>query len=451
MRKNIFILLLVLTLSVCAGCGDFGTVKVYEDTEEYKIVHEERRITAVITGIDLDNNLIDFMDCEDGSARELIYHGGVSVTNTRGKEIGIDTMVCGMVVDIVYYNDTLKLVSIAANPYTEVIEDAGKLTLDMDEAKAVYNGSTFTLSEYLKVFDDGKEIEPMEISTEDQVTLNIYGNKLISVIVETGHGYVRLVNQDTYIGGMVEIGYDVIVPVTDDMLIAVREGEYTLRINKNDYCDSMNVSVKKNKETLVDLTSIAIPTGTATFSITPSDAQIFINGNKLDGYAYSNIYGTYELKIKADGYNTFNGSFKISQAVKVFTIELTELETTEEETTEETTTETAAIVSTTESPATATEETSGQSASDSDASSKPVNTISGNIIKVNSPVGVGVYVDGEYVGIAPVSFKKEAGTHNILLYQTGYLIKSYTITATDDGQDDEYNFAALTSLSDLLE
>ena len=59
-----------------------------------------------------------------------------------------------------------------------------------------------------------------------------------------------------------------------------------------------------------------------------------------------------------------------------------------------------------------------------------------------------VYFDGDYVGIAPVSIRKTAGTHTITLYKAGYLIKSYTIQAEDNGKDDEYSYADLISVLD---
>ena len=75
----------------------------------------------------------------------------------------------------------------------------------------------------------------------------------------------------------------------------------------------------------------------------------------------------------------------------------------------------------------------------------------GNVITINAPVNVDVYVDGEYVGVAPISFPKTVGAHTVTLYKTGYLIKSYTIYASNNGKDDEYSFDELTSLIDALE
>ena len=74
--------------------------------------------------------------------------------------------------------------------------------------------------------------------------------------------------------------------------------------------------------------------------------------------------------------------------------------------------------------------------------------VQGNKITIKKPEGVGVYFDGDYVGIAPVSIRKTAGTHTITLYKAGYLIKSYTIQAEDNGKDDEYSYADLISVLD---
>ena len=186
------------------------------------------------------------------------------------------------------------------------------------------------------------------------------------------------------------------------------------------------------------------------FVITPAEAEVYVDDDLLETHAYSNIYGSYGLKIKAEGYESFNGSFKISEPVKSYTFELVALEeeTTEEETTEETTTETS---TTTES--TVTSETTASSESTETAESTTQTNYEGatdNKITIKTPVGAGVYVDGNYVGYAPVSFQKIVGTHTIVLYQTGSLIKSYTIQAADDGKDDEYSFDDLTTLTDLI-
>ena len=455
MRKNIFLVLLVTLMLALSACGNKGKVKVYENTEDVAVTHTEATMTAVVTKKDFENNIFSFVECVSGEEYEIAYHGGVNVYNIYGDAVDIKEVYNGSVVDVVYYSDTMKLVSLTFNDSVTTLKAVNKFSADPENNLARYKGTTCDMSDYVVAYDKDVPIDIREVNTEDQVTLNIYRNKLVSVVVELGHGYVRLKNHDTYIGGFVEIGYDVIVPVTEDMLITVREGEYTLRITKNGYSQSKDVKVYKGQETQVDLTSIAIPTGTVIFNITPADATLYVSGNSQGSHSYTNVYGTYGIKIVADGYKTFRGSVEISDSVKTYNIKLVKLADEEEDTTEETTEETTDTTTEATTEATTQSEDDTQSEDSSDTTSEEITTEANeptdNIITINEPVNVDVYVDGEYVGVAPISFPKTVGSHTITLYKSGYLIKSYTIYASNNGKDDEYSFDELISLYDAID
>ena len=74
-----------------------------------------------------------------------------------------------------------------------------------------------------------------------------------------------------------------------------------------------------------------------------------------------------------------------------------------------------------------------------------------NKVTVQAPVGVSVYFDGEYLGIAPISFTKITGSHIMTFSQAGFLSKSYTVIFTDDGKDENLQYDALVSISSLIE
>ena len=432
MRKKVFLIISVLLLAIFAGCSKNEKVKVYDNTEDTSAEHSEEMFAGMVKEINLQDNQILFVDCITGDEIQLIYHGGVDLCSKSGEMISVESVMPGDIFDVGYYADTTKIVSMHTSPKYKVMNSVNKLIVDKDRKTARYSATTCKISENILAFDGDIVMDVSEINTEDLVTLCFYGDVLMGVRVEVGHGYVRLVNHETYIGGMVEIGYDVIVPVTEDMLVAVREGEYTLRINKGGYSDSKTVKVKKGEETEVNIADIAIPTGTVIFDIDPIETDIYVNGNKLEGYSYSNLYGAYNLKLEAEGYKSFYGSFNIKDPAKTIKLKLNPAESTEETTEEEQTTE--AGTSTTEATSQTTEE----------------GGVTESTITVKAPVGAGVYVDGDYVGIAPVTFPKKVGTHTIILYQSGYLIKSYTVYSSDDGKDQEFEYPALTSLSSVI-
>lgn len=438
---------------VLTGCGQKNNdIKVYENTEEVSVRHEETSMTAIITSMDMENNQMHFVSVLDGTDITLQYHGGVRVSDTKGTDIGIDSVVCGNVVDIVYYADTEKLVSIAKNAKVKTYTQVKKFLYRQDQHTASCNGTSYKVSDYAQVFDGNQVLSLADVNTEDEVTLSVWNGNLVSVVIMKGHGYVRLLNQGTYVGGFVEIGKDVIVPVTVDMLVAVGEGDYTLRINKNGYSGEKSIRVTKDRELNVDISDIAIPSGTVTFAVTPEDAGevIKVDGEIIANRTYTGLYGDHELSITAEGYDSFRGSFKITDTMK--NLHVTLQQETTEESTEETTEATTQEAQTT---------TSGQTTQATEATQNPQTTSAttqsgqttesaeqGNKITIKKPEGVGVYFDGDYVGIAPVSIKKTAGTHTITLYKAGYLIKSYTIQAEDDGKDDEYSYADLISVLD---
>lgn len=438
---------------VLTGCGQKNNdIKVYENTEEVSVRHEETSMTAIITSMDMENNQMHFVSVLDGTDITLQYHGGVRVSDTKGTDIGIDSVVCGNVVDIVYYADTEKLVSIAKNAKVKTYTQVKKFLYRQDQHTASCNGTSYKVSDYAQVFDGNQVLALVDVNTEDEVTLSVWNGNLVSVVITKGHGYVRLLNQGTYVGGFVEIGKDVIVPVTVDMLVAVGEGDYTLRINKNGYSGEKNIRVMKDRELNVDISDIAIPSGMVTFAVTPEDAGevIKVDGEIIANRTYTGLYGDHELSITAEGYDSFRGSFKITDTMK--NLHVTLQQETTEESTEETTEATTQEAQTT---------TSGQTTQATEATQNPQTTSAttqsgqttesaeqGNKITIKKPEGVGVYFDGDYVGIAPVSIKKTAGTHTITLYKAGYLIKSYTIQAEDDGKDDEYSYADLISVLD---
>ena len=62
---------------------------------------------------------------------------------------------------------------------------------------------------------------------------------------------------------------------------------------------------------------------------------------------------------------------------------------------------------------------------------------------MDAPEGVEVYLDGNYVGISPCSFRKYSGSHIITLRKSGYETRSYTIQVDKEEKDVSYSFADL--------
>ena len=80
------------------------------------------------------------------------------------------------------------------------------------------NGVQYRLADDLAVLSDGELIELMDINSVDALTLRGFDYEIHSICVDRGHGYLRLKNDESFIGGWIEVGSELIVPITKNML-----------------------------------------------------------------------------------------------------------------------------------------------------------------------------------------------------------------------------------------
>lgn len=416
---------------------------------------DEIKIFAIVSSLDEINGKMTLRSVDFGTEVELNFNGSVDVKDKYGDIMSMSQVELGSVVDVVFDANREKLLSlhISNDDKLEKLTEVSGAIVDNVEETVEINGEIYPMTSGVSAFSDNHEIEVNEICSEDQITVWLYNDRVCSMFVELGHGYVKLSDYASYIGGTVEIGYDVIVPVTENMLLTVREGEYTLRIAKGNDIGTKKVKVLKNQENSISLADLAIEPkqiGSVLFKVNPAGAVVYLDGKRVNTEgAIDIIYGKHKIFIAAEGYETYSASFNVNYAYKIKEYNLTPIdESSEDKSSNSTTVKTTE--KTTESKSEAKTEESSQ-----DSGVKDVTVADGkktaNKVKLTAPVDASVYFDGEYLGIAPISFTKVTGSHIITFSKQGYLSKSYTVTFTDDGKDVELKYDELISISSLIE
>jgi hypothetical protein len=232
-------------------------------------------------------------------------------------------------------------------------------------------------------------------------------------VVEKGHGYLRLENDEDFIGGFIEVGQSKITKITEDMLLTVPEGAYQVTISHNGGGGTKQVTIGRNQEVTLDigdLDVVQIQYGDVLFSTDLEAVSVYVDGKLINhGRPISLQYGIHQVVARAEGYETLTGYFKVNKATQNVNLALNKKEEETEKETKE------------------------------------------YKVHIDKPEGAEVYMDGNYMGIAPVSFKKEAGSHTITLRKTGYETRSYTINVDKEKKDSTFTFADLVvaSLGDL--
>lgn len=473
-KRVVQLVLMCLCFCALSGCRREVKVPVYDDTPDP--VHEER-LLAIVGNIDEVNGKIILRPVERQSEIMISYNGGADVQDAYGEIYSIKQVEPGTVADVVYDSNAEKLLSlhICGGDKVKRLEHQTGAVINILENYLRVNGETYTMSDSAVAFSDNKEILMNEILPQDQISIWMYNDVVCSVNVELGHGYLKLADYASYLGGTVEVGSDVIVPVTQDMLLTVREGDYTLRIYKDEDIGTKNVKIVRNQEITLSLADIAIEPkqiGSVMFKVKPDGARVYVDGKLMNTEgAVELVYGKHHLQIEADGYETYTADFDVKYAYKIKEYQLTPEngatttqkntsssskttsgQTTNKNTTEKTTEKTTDQSSSSEKKTDNTADSSTTEKS-TETEDKPTsqNDVTKNKVIISAPLGASVFLDGEYIGIAPISFTKVTGSHIITLSQSGCLSKSYTEIFVDDGKDTTLTYDALTTIASLIE
>lgn len=430
------LLICILILCLCCACGQRNPQNQSENTKSSVAQNQsgvqsentpQPEVTpvvyapdsydtegiAVLVESDADNNKVTLYDPEAAETYTLDVVGTSTFADKYGEPMALNQLKSGDVVEVTYIQDIMRLNSMQQASKGFSVKDAEKYTLDWNKQDATVGKDHYKLPEKVLIFSEGKQITSMELNELDMLSFQGMGSSIYSIVVEKGHGYLRLDNDADFIGGFIEVGQSKITKITEDMLLTVPEGEYQVTISHNGGGGTKQVTIGRNQEVTLDigdLDVVQIQYGDVLFSTDLEAVSVYVDGKLINhGRPISLQYGIHQVVAKAEGYETLTGYFKVSKATQNVDLALNKKEEETEKETKE------------------------------------------YKVHIDKPEGAEVYLDGNYVGIAPVSFKKEAGSHTITLRKTGYETRSYTINVDKEKKDSTFTFADLvvSSLGNL--
>ncbi len=381
--------------------------------------------TAVVKEIDADKSRITFMNIETGRYYTLDYDGTTVIQDKHNGGMSMAQIQNGDIVDVTFLRGKKKLAGMKLSESAWVLEEVEKYSFDLLSKNAEIGGGTYSLRNNLVISSEGRDAQLEDIIRGDVVSISGIGNSVYSVVVEEGHGYLRLSNDEYLKGGWIEVGQSVIQQITEDMLLVVPEGTYNVHLTAGGIDETRQITVYRNQESVLDVSDVKAEepkTGKILFAVTPSDTVISIDGKEVDISSPVEIeYGIHQMVAKAEGYETITQYIKVSQELASISISLEEALDGED---------------------------GSQTDYGSSVSSNELNSAaSAYKVYIDSPSDVEVYVDGIYIGMSPVSFKKDPGTHTITLRKPGYVTKSYTVQIDDEEKDVTYSFTDLVKES----
>lgn len=452
----ILIAMVALVISVITGEADTNgghskpsvTTTANGLSEQEQITYD-RKILGVVKAIDTNKKSITLYNVDSNDELVLYYNGATDVKDKYEKVITMSQLTVGEMVDA-YYLLNNDVVALNISKDTWEYKRVNNLVINSDKKMMSIADRNYQFNEDLIIASEDQLINLIDLSEKDELTLKGVGSKVYSIIVTKGHGYVRFSNYSDFIGGNLEIGTDNMITISKDMLVVVREGNYTLTMENEGLTGSKLIRVLRNEEIVVDMGEFrreAPQVAKVEFTVIPNGADLYIDSKEVDYSEPIELkYGKHTVTVSLSGYEDYTGIITIDESSMQFFISLAEPTVTEEDK------ETDSSNSSSNSNSNNNENSNSNSSSEDKSLEEEVenadksnNSVdSQHKIYVQTPIGASVYWDGKLMGTAPVSFTKQVGSYTISLSANGYETVSYPVVIADDGEDVYLNFPNLT-------
>lgn len=471
-KKKISIVLLsaMVVMVYMLGTGGMVSALAQESSDKVNISligKYDSADTAAIRSIDTDNRQIKFRNHTTGKTYTLSYDNTSMMYDIYGDPMSVRLLEQGQIVDVTFLKSTRNITTLNVSKDAWVIENTRDHNLVKSDGTATIKGQTYKIDARTMVIADDKLALAEDVLSTDSIYASGIGKEIYSIVVTSGHGYVSLssdvVEDQSLVGAWIELDNEVIYKISPNMMLSAPEGDYTLQILGNGANYQSEVNVARNQETVVDTSDITITRpkdGLVTFEITPSYADVYVDGQKmLTGIPQTIQYGYHNLKIMADGYETQTKYLKVGTPKSVITLELEKKESATDSTSTSSTASSTVVskaASTqdsirrdnTVSAASVATSKKKETVSENSSKEKPQNTvITGYRIYFDEPYEAEIYFDGSYVGIVPTNMTKISGNHEVIIKKDGYDTKSYRIYIDSAESDLSYKFPALVKIN----
>lgn len=438
-RTTAYLLIMCLLLCSCGSSAGNSTASantgfivtkagMYDSADENAVIVSKNSKDKTIT---LYNRLVK-------RNYTLNYDGTSKLYDKYGDSLSMEQIEEGQIVNITFLKDKKLLNSLQLSDTAWTVDETSEFEIDEKAGTITLATGVFNLSDNLLVYTDDKQAELMDVNSVDTITVRGVDRVVNSITVDRGHGYLRLSNEEYFVGGWIEVGSKIIRTIGEDMLIAVPEGSYDVMLSQGKVEDSLPVTITRNQETNLDLSVIEVEEpityGTLIIVTNPDTAEIYIDGEEQDkNFPIKVEYGIHQLIARADGYETLTQYIKVGQ-------ESATLELSLEKNASFTDTSTHYV---TASPSPTPIPVPTSIPTEVVTAENTSKTVSGYKITVATPTDAEVYLDGSYIGISPISFAKTTGNHEIILRKDGFVTRSYTISVDGSEQDETFSFSDL--------
>ncbi len=478
----VFLLIIALSVGyILSGAGDKNKPKP-TDAPAYATDHPTitaepvaGSFDAIIADVDPDNSMIVLVRLGSKDFEEFIYTGATDIRTSYNKPVTASLLRPGDFVTVSYSGEN-RLTKLIGMSNVDVYKGVKNLRTEPDIMRMSIGDAVYRYDDSLLILNDGYFVGQETLYKSDVLSVYSIDGFVYLIKVTTGHGYLKLANDSSFIGGSLFVGTGMTVQIEKDMLLTLSEGTYAVTAKNGELKGSATMLVSRDKTAVFDLAPYSpepVEYSNIMFSITPVYANLYIDGVLTDHSAPVPVsYGEHYVEVMLTGYTTYEGILTASKPSAALSISLSA----------------APVVSVnddlmydsnaymTEAPA-ATGDPYGDipdNTTDPDSDDYPVISGLPTTAPVDTPTdiptdaptdtpteapvktdsgdekliihcteGTAVYINDVFKGTISggvLTLPKPSGEFSVRLTLEGYITRHYTVSVDNDGEDAEFTF-----------
>ena len=404
---------------------------------------------GVLRGIDKEGGRIGVYLVNEMKETSFAYDLATSVKSVNDRELVMPELKLGSILNLEFREGGDVLSKVEVNKEAWDYQGVRNLVIDEVLSRMEIGESRYRYDAGLTVISGKDNVSLSNIDTsKDTLEVRGLGEKILSIDITTGHGVLDFAGYDDFIGGTIEVGYDVFDDITDNIKYVLREGKYKVIMKNGNLSVNKVVDIKRDRTEVLrisDFTSEMDKSSKVVFSLSPSNAAIYIDGREVAADTKLDLdYGEYLVKVMADGYVNWEKVVTISKPKMIMNIALAikKEKQEEEEETDDGMAEPSTSVESNENDEDENDDTGIANTPSEDDKEEEIKVRTDNTknISFRKPEGATISFDGRIIGDVPCEMTKVTGEHDITLKKDGYETQTYTVDIEDDGEDVVFSF-----------
>ena len=365
-----------------------------EDDEEngaYGIRVNIENMSAMITGISIEPRGLVLLDLDNLLTNDIPLYQDTEILDRYDNNMTFSNLRIGQLVNISYDATELEILTIQENPDAWERGERTNVNVDVDNRRIFAGVESFDFNNQTLVLHRGEPFPIEQIGPGDSITIIGIRTTAWVIQIDASTGSVEVLGADNIINGRITIGNLHPLFLSEiSQPIDVPEGQHRIVIegdNINTFSD--DIMVIQGQTMPLNLGNIEITRAALSINVTPSTANIFVNGDSFSSNPTLLPFGEHTIRVEHEGYEGEERTITLEEPTTTISFTL-EAEEVEEE------------------------------------------ILTGTAVIFTTPSGATVYVDGQQAGVAMpnVVLELDPGTYSITARMAGYLDHAIVVTLT---------------------